>query len=68
MSAGRAGDEQEEEKALGSKTALLAYAAEDPVESLRQAREFDPEATRALVAATSSGMGGRSFSGQQPVR
>jgi hypothetical protein len=37
---------------LGAKTALLAYAAEDPVESLRRAREFDPEATRALVAAT----------------
>jgi len=37
---------------LGAKTALLAYAAKDPVESLRQARDFDPEATRALVAAT----------------
>jgi len=39
-------------KAVGAKTALLAYAASDPVESLRQAREFDPEATRVLVAAT----------------
>jgi len=37
---------------LGAKTSLLVYAAEDPVESLRQAREFDPAATRALVAAT----------------
>jgi hypothetical protein len=37
---------------LGAKTALLAYAAEDPVESLRHARQFDPAATRALVAAT----------------
>jgi hypothetical protein len=37
---------------LGAKTALLAYAAEDLVESLRQAREFDPAATHALVAAT----------------
>ena len=37
---------------MGAKTALLAYAAKDPVESLRQARDFDPEATRALVAAT----------------
>jgi hypothetical protein len=41
-----------EREALGAKTALLAYAASDPVESLRQAREFDPDATRALVAAT----------------
>lgn len=37
---------------MGAKTALLAYAEEDPVQSLRQAREFDPAATRALVAAT----------------
>ncbi len=37
---------------MGAKTALLAYAASDPVESLRQARDLDPEATRALVAAT----------------
>jgi hypothetical protein len=37
---------------LGAKTALLAYADKDPVESLRQAREFDPAAARALVAAT----------------
>jgi hypothetical protein len=37
---------------LGAKTALLAYAAKDPLESLRQARELDPSATRALVAAT----------------
>jgi len=37
---------------LGAKTALLAYSAKDSVESLRQARDFDPEATRALVAAT----------------
>ena len=41
-----------EGKALGAKTALLAYAAEDPVESLRRARESDPAATRTLVAAT----------------
>lgn len=41
-----------ERKALGAKTALLAYAAGEPAESLRQAGEFDPEATRALVAAT----------------
>jgi hypothetical protein len=39
-------------RALGVKTALLAYAAGDPVESLRQARAYDPAATRALVAAT----------------
>jgi hypothetical protein len=39
-------------RALGAKTALLAYAAGDPVESLRRAREYDPAATRALVAAT----------------
>lgn len=38
--------------ALGFKTALLAYAAGDPVESLRRAWECDPAATRALVAAT----------------
>src|SRR5690349_4113442 len=38
--------------ALGAKTALLAYAEGEPVESLRRAREYDPEATRALVAAT----------------
>lgn len=37
---------------MGAKTALLAYAAKDPVESLRQARQLNPEATRALVAAT----------------
>jgi hypothetical protein len=37
---------------LGAKTALLAYAKEDPVQSLRVAREFDPAATHALVAAT----------------
>jgi hypothetical protein len=37
---------------LGAKTALLAYATGDPVESLRQARELDPAATHALVAAT----------------
>ena len=37
---------------MGAKTALLAYSAKDSVESLRQARDFDPEATRALVAAT----------------
>lgn len=37
---------------MGAKTALLAYAADDPVESLRRAREYDPAATRALVAAT----------------
>lgn len=37
---------------MGAKTALLAYAAKDSVESLRQAREFDPAATLALVAAT----------------
>ncbi|HLK76780.1 MAG TPA: hypothetical protein VKU77_24445 [Streptosporangiaceae bacterium] len=37
---------------MGAKTALLAYAAGDPVESLRRAREYDPAATRALVAAT----------------
>jgi hypothetical protein len=41
-----------EGKGLGAKTALLVYAAEDPVESLRRAREFDPAATRALVAVT----------------
>jgi hypothetical protein len=34
-------------RALGAKTALLAYAAGDPVESLRQARAYDPAATRA---------------------
>lgn len=39
-------------RALGAKTALLAYAAGDPVESLRRAREYDPAATHALVAAT----------------
>jgi len=43
---------------LGAKTALLAYAAKDPVESLRPAREFDPAATRALVAATHPGWDG----------
>jgi hypothetical protein len=45
-------------RALGFKTALLAYAAGDPVESLRQARECDPAATRALVAATHPGWKG----------
>lgn len=39
-------------RALGAKTALLAYAAADPVESLRRALKYDPAATRALVAAT----------------
>jgi Family of unknown function (DUF6928) len=48
----RPGGDDREGKALGAKTALLAYAASDPVESLRQAGEFDLEATRALVAAT----------------
>ena len=52
----------EEGKALGAKTALLAYAAKDPVESLRQAREFDPAATRALVAATHPGWQGTASS------
>jgi hypothetical protein len=47
---------------LGAKTALLAYVAKDPVESLRQAREFDPEATRALVAATHPGWTGTASS------
>jgi hypothetical protein len=42
-------------RALGFKTALLAYAAGDPVESLRRARDCDPAATRALVAATHPG-------------
>lgn len=40
---------------MGAKTALLAYAAEDLVESLRHARESDPAAARALVAATHPG-------------
>lgn len=48
---------------MGAKTALLAYAAEDPVESLRRAREPDPVATRALVAATHPGWTGRASSG-----
>jgi hypothetical protein len=48
---------------LGAKTALLAYAAEDSVESLRQAREFDPATTRALVAATHPGWEGTASSG-----
>jgi hypothetical protein len=43
---------------LGAKTALLAYAAKDPVESLRHAREFDPAAAHALVAATHPGWDG----------
>ena len=43
---------------MGAKTALLAYAAEDPVESLRRARQPDPAATRALVAATHPGSTG----------
>jgi len=47
---------------LGAKTALLAYAAEDSVESLRGARESDPAATRALVAATHPGWEGTSSS------
>jgi len=47
---------------LGVKTALLAYAVGDPVESLRQAREFDPSATRALVAATHPGWEGTASS------
>jgi uncharacterized protein DUF6928 len=47
---------------LGAKTALLAYAAKDPVESLRQAREFDPVATRALAAATHPGWEGTASS------
>jgi hypothetical protein len=47
---------------LGAKTALLAYAAEDPVESLRQARELDPAASRALVAATHPGWDGTASS------
>ncbi len=37
---------------MGAKTALLAYVGSDPVESLRQARESDLVAARALVAAT----------------
>ena len=48
---------------MGGKTALLAYAAEDPVESLRRAREFDPAATRALVAATHPAWKGTASSG-----
>ena len=58
--------------ALGSKTALLAYAADDPVQSLRQAREFDPAATRALVASThpawqpAASPGGNLFEGCYP--
>ncbi len=47
---------------MGAKTALLAYAAKDPVESLRRAREFDPAATRALVAATHPGWEGTTSS------
>jgi hypothetical protein len=47
---------------VGAKTALLAYASEDPVEALRQAREFDPAATRALVAATHPGWDGAASS------
>jgi hypothetical protein len=47
---------------MGAKTALLAYAAGDPVESLRQARESDPVATRALVAATHPGWDGEASS------
>jgi hypothetical protein len=39
---------------MGAKTALLACATADLVESLRQARELDPAATRAPVAATTS--------------
>jgi hypothetical protein len=37
---------------VGATTALLAYAAQDPLMSLRHAREFDPAATSALVRAT----------------
>src|ERR1700733_479167 len=51
------------ERTLGAKTALLAYAAENPVESLRRAREPDPAATRALVAATHPGWTGTVSSG-----
>jgi hypothetical protein len=47
---------------LGAKTALLAYAAEDPVESLRLAVEPDPAATLALVAATHPGWSGTASS------
>lgn len=51
-----------EGKALGAKTALLAYASKDLTESLRQAREFDAAATRALVAATHPGWEGTASS------
>jgi len=51
-----------EGKILGARTALLAYAAEDPVESLRRARDLDPAATRALVAATHPGWEGTASS------
>jgi hypothetical protein len=34
---------------LGAKTALLAYAAKDPVESLRQAREPDAASGRRVI-------------------
>ena len=47
---------------MGFKTALLAYAAEDPVESLRRARDYDPRATRALVEATHPGWQGTASS------
>ncbi len=47
---------------MGAKTALLAYATADPVESLRQARELDPAATSALVAATYPGWTGTASS------
>jgi uncharacterized protein DUF6928 len=47
---------------MGAKTALLAYATADPVESLRQARELDPAATTALVAATHPGWTGAASS------
>jgi hypothetical protein len=57
----RLGDHREG-KALGAKTALLAYTAGDPVESLRHAGELDPVATRALVMATHPGWDGEASS------
>jgi hypothetical protein len=47
---------------LGAKTALLAYAGTDPVGALRCAGEFDPAATRALVAATHPAWAGEASS------
>lgn len=47
---------------MGAKTALLAYAARDSVQSLRHAREPDPAATRALVAAAHPGWNGATAS------